>query len=149
MGRLFDTAAALLGFTRECTYEGQAAIWLENLARTAPAAAPYPFGGFDYEPLLEAVIADRLAGRPLPEIARAFHAAIAQQVVDAGCRLARETGAEALVLSGGVFQNMLLVGDIARHLALRPDAPPLWLNRVVPPNDGGIALGQAALAAGS
>jgi hydrogenase maturation protein HypF len=46
-----------------------------------------------------------------------------------------------------VFQNMLLVGDIGRHLALRPDATPLWLNRVVPPNDGGIALGQAALAA--
>jgi hydrogenase maturation protein HypF len=142
IGRLFDAVAALLGFTREQTFEGQAAMWLEHVARKARAVAPYPFpfsdGEFDYRPLLAAILADRLAGRPIEQIAFGFHAALAAAVVAASETFA----AEAVVVSGGVFQNALLVELLAAALGKR-----LRLNLRVPPNDGGISLGQAALAA--
>ena len=142
IGRLFDAVAALLGFTREQTFEGQAAMWLEHLARRAPGEPPYPFpfrgGELDYAPLLEAVLDDRLAGRPIDQIAFAFHAGLAAALV----AVSEFFMAESVVVSGGVFQNALLVGllQAARGERLR-------LNLRVPPNAGGIALGQAALAA--
>lgn len=84
IGRLFDTAAALLGFTREITFEGQAATWLEYRARTTASAEPYPFPRhgreLDFRPLLQAIIDDRLRHRNPGEIARAFHAGIAIKV---------------------------------------------------------------------
>jgi hydrogenase maturation protein HypF len=77
MGRLFDTAAALAGFTRKTTFEGQAAMWLERLARRSPETEgylfPYSCGELDFRPLLTAVAYDRLRGRDVCEIARAFH----------------------------------------------------------------------------
>jgi hydrogenase maturation protein HypF len=143
VGRLFDAVAALCGFTREQTFEGQAAMWLEHVARGAGsgvAAYSFPFrdGEFDYRPLLEAVIADRTGGRRVEEIAFAFHAALAAAMRDA----AETFDAKFVVASGGVFQNALLVELL--HASLRER---LWLNQRVPPNDGGICLGQAALAA--
>ena len=147
VGRLFDTVAALLGFTREVTFEGQAAIWLEQLARAAPAADPLPLpfkdGELDTRPLLSAVVAARLAGRDEAEIARAFHRGLAAGLRQAIVTLAEEHRARAAVLSGGVFQNQLLLADLAALLGPRL---PVWTNREVPPNDGGISLGQAALA---
>lgn len=148
-GRLFDAAAALLGFTRAVTFEGQAAIWLEHAARAAPAVDPYPFpfvrGELDFRPLLGAVVADRLRGRPCPEIARAFQAGVAHGLRDACRELCRARGLETVVASGGVFQNQLLLADLQELLARESLA--LWTNHSVPPNDGGISLGQAALAA--
>jgi hydrogenase maturation protein HypF len=142
MGRLFDTVAALTGFTHEQSFEGQAAMWLEHLARSGGDVAPYPFpaadGELDYRPLLEAIVADRLAGRAPAAIARAFHLAVAATVVD----VAASIDAEAVVVSGGVFQNALLGELLAGALGER-----LWSNAQVPPNDGGLSLGQAALAA--
>lgn len=142
MGRLFDTAAALLGFTRAITFEAQAAMWLEHLARQGAPVPPYPFpfenGELDYRPLLAQIIDDRLAGRDIREVARAFHEAIARGVL-AVCDF---FGEEHIVVSGGVFQNALLAQSLAGALGAR-----LWINRAVPPNDGGIALGQAAIAA--
>lgn len=146
VGRLFDAVAALVGFTRPTTFEGQAALWLEHLARTAPAVAPYPFPDLDYRPLLRAVIADRLGGRPAAEIARAVHAGVARSVAELGSRLARAHGTDTLVVSGGVFQNVLLLQELHAALRRAPTALRLWTNRRVPPNDGGISLGQAALA---
>ncbi len=141
-GRLFDTVAALLGFTREMTFEGQAAIWLEHLAWTAAPAAPYPFPRLDWRPLLRAVVADRLGGRPAAEIARAVHAALAVGILAEAQAHAEAHGLDTVVLSGGVFQNRLLLEEIdARRGGLA-----VWTNRAVPPNDGGISLGQAALA---
>jgi len=141
MGRLFDTVAALLGFVREQTFEGQAAMWLEHVAREGVAASPYDFPSvgeeLDYRPLLRAVIADRLAGRPVAQIARGFHGAVAQAIVASAAGFA----ARPLVVSGGVFQNSLLVELLHQACGDR-----LWMNRSVPPNDGGISLGQAALA---
>ncbi len=149
MGRLFDAAAALLGFTREMSYEGQAAIWLEQLARGAQRKDAYSFPfeerELDFRPLLSALIRDRQRGRSANEIARAFQASLACGLCDAITTLAETGGAETIVLSGGVFQNELLLEDVKCYLEnsrLR-----ILTNHAVPPNDGGISLGQAALAA--
>lgn len=147
VGRLFDTAAALLGFTREVTFEGQAAIWLEQLARGQGMVRPYPvpFTGneLDFRPALRAIADDRLKGRAVAEIARAFHLGLARGIADALVELCETEAADTAVLSGGVFQNDLLVADIAGFLA--STRIEIWTNREVPPNDGGISLGQAAL----
>ncbi len=148
MGRLFDTIAALVGFTRPTTFEGQAAIWLEHLAADAggDAVCPFPFHGgeLDFRILLEDVIARRLAGERPADIARAALIGIAQGVHGALIALAAEHSVDTAVLSGGVFQNQLLLNELHRRSAGRLR---LWTNHVVPPNDGGISLGQAALAA--
>ncbi len=141
MGRLFDTVAALLGFTREITFEAQAAMWLEHLARSSAPVTAYPFpvenGELDFQPLLARVIDERRGGRDVREIARAFHEAVASGVL-AACAAFEE---ERIVVSGGVFQNAVLMQRLSETLGER-----VWTNRVVPANDGGISLGQAAIA---
>jgi hydrogenase maturation protein HypF len=148
VGRLFDAAAALLGFTRGVTFEGQAAMWLERLAGGAPLAEPYPFPyageELDFRPLLQSIIHDRLHERPGTEIARAFQRGLAQGLCDAIIAICRNRELDTVVLSGGVFQNELLLEDLKDLIA---DEVEIWTNRLVPPNDGGISLGQAAMAA--
>jgi hydrogenase maturation protein HypF len=148
-GRLFDTAAALLGFTREIGFEGQAAIWLEQQAWEAyPEVEPYPasFDGreIDFRPLLKAMIDDRMAGRPFAEIARAFHLGLAVGVAGAAVEIALRDEIDTVVLSGGVFQNRMLLEGVAERLL--GASVTVWTNRAVPANDGGVSLGQAALA---
>jgi hydrogenase maturation protein HypF len=151
-GRLFDTVAALLGFTREVTFEGQAAIWLEHLARRSDLGAlaveevPLPLDGreLDFRPALRAVIEARQNGRDPAGIASAFHRGLAQGIADAVLALTAAHALDTVVLSGGVFQNALLLHEI--RLRLAPTRLQLWTNRDVPPNDEGISLGQAALA---
>jgi hydrogenase maturation protein HypF len=149
MGRLFDTAAALCGFTRETTFEGQAAMWLENLARQSRETDGYPFpyasGELDFRPLLKAVIRDRSLGRDVCEVARAFQRGIALGVRGALTHLRSVYETDAVVLSGGVFQNELLLSDLKTLLG--QESFVIWTNHAVPTNDGGISLGQAALAA--
>jgi hydrogenase maturation protein HypF len=148
-GRLFDAAAALLGFVRPTTYEGQAAMWLEQLARESPAARPYPFpmvdGELDWRPLLHAVVDDRLRGRDRRQIARAFQRGVAAGLAATAASLCRAHGLDIVAASGGVLQNALLVEDVSPML--QAEGLDLWINHAVPPNDGGISLGQAALAA--
>ncbi len=149
VGRLFDSAGALLGFTREITFEGQAAMWVEQLARSAEPTEAYPFpfseDELDFRPLLQAVASDRVHGRRTNEIARAFQRGIAQGLCDALNAIARAHSVDAVVLSGGVMQNELLLEDLKSLLA--KGSLQIWTNHSVPPNDGGISLGQAALAA--
>ncbi|MGA9473717.1 MAG: carbamoyltransferase HypF [Terriglobales bacterium] len=149
MGRLFDAAAALLGFTREVTFEGQAAIWLEQLACGVPRTEPYPFplvaGELDFRPLLLAVARDRVSGRDVREVARSFQRGIAQGLYDALTVISRAHALDTVVLSGGVFQNELLLEDLKSFLT--SGSLQVWTNHAVPPNDGGVSLGQAALAA--
>src|SRR5580765_2265973 len=149
MGRLFDAVAALLGFTRSITFEGQAAIWLEQLARiSAPVDAysfPFEERQLDFRPLLATIVHDRLQGRAPAEVARAFHRGVAQGLRDAVIDLGAAYESETVVLSGGVFQNELLLADFKEATASA--ALKIWTNHQVPPNDGGISLGQAALAA--
>ncbi len=149
VGRLFDAAAALLGFTREATFEGQAAMWVEHLARHAGPVAPYRFPvdgeDLDFRPLLGSLAADRSRGRDAAECARGFHLGIAQGLCDVVATLCEAFTLDTVVLSGGVFQNQLLLADIQSILSGGRVA--IWTNRDVPPNDGGISLGQAAIAA--
>ncbi len=149
VGRLFDTAAALLGFTREITFEGQAAMWLEHQARHASSSEPYSFpyadGELDFRPLLQAVARERAAGRDRDEIARSFQAGVAAGIAVAAKALADREQTDTLVLSGGVFQNEMLLEDL--KTLLENSSLQIWTNRSIPPNDGGISLGQAALAA--
>ncbi len=148
VGRLFDTVAALCGFTREVTFEGQAAMWLEHQARRSGPVEPYPLPlvgeELDWRPTIAHVVEDRARGRPVTEIARAFHAALAEAIVTVGWIIARTIEAQALVLSGGVFQNALLLEEIHMRIGTGLE---VWTNQLVPPNDGGISLGQAAVAA--
>jgi hydrogenase maturation protein HypF len=149
VGRLFDTAAALIGFTRAITFEGQAAMWLEQRARPLHATEPYPFPftgrQLDFRPLLRSLIEDRCRGRNPAEIARAFQSGVAHGLRDAVISLCRARGLDTIVLSGGVFQNELLLEDLKSLLPT--EHVQVWTNHAVPPNDGGISLGQAALAA--
>lgn len=149
VGRLFDAAAALLGFTREITFEGQAAMWLEQLAGGVASAEPYLFpyagGELDFRPLLCAVMRDRLKGRAQAEIARAFQCGIAHGLRDAVVSICKKEDINIVVLSGGVFQNELLLKDLKS--LLEAERLEILTNHAVPSNDGGISLGQAAMAA--
>lgn len=151
MGRLFDAVAALLGFTRDISFEGQAAMWVEQLARgaslTGGGAYVFPFAGaeLDFRPLLHSVVRDRLSGRDPGEIARAFQQGVALGLRDCVIELCQAHALDTVVLSGGVFQNELLLQDMKS--LLEGEAVSVWTNHAVPPNDGGISLGQAALAA--
>jgi hydrogenase maturation protein HypF len=141
MGRLFDAVAAVLGVRGEVTYEGQAAVELEQLAGDTPAQ-PYEWRFGNGAELVAAVHDDLLAGRPRSEIAAAFHETIAH----AAAELCAEVGIpRTVVLSGGSFQNLrLLAATIAR---LRTLGFEVLTHRLVPPNDGGVSYGQAAVAA--
>ena len=110
------------------------------------SAYPFPLDGeeLDFRPLLEAVIADRRHGRRVSEIAGGFHEAVARTVRDAGVALSAAHGLDTIVFSGGVFQNALLMERVRDLFPESDDGPQVWVNRKVPPNDGGISLGQAA-----
>jgi hydrogenase maturation protein HypF len=124
-------------------------MWLERLASHATVidAYPFPFIGdeLDFRPLLDGLIRDRLRGRDKSETARAFQRGIAEGLRDAVATLCRAHSVDIGVLSGGVFQNELLLNDVKS--LLEPEHLQIWTNHVVPSNDGGISLGQAALAA--
>ncbi len=150
-GRLFDAAAALLGVRDTINYEGQAAIELEQLADPAETAAypaavvagdPFQILGAD---LLTALLSDLTAGVRAPVIAARFHHGVAA-AIEAGCVLLRERhGLATVALSGGVFQNMLLLHATAARLEARGFR--VLTHSRVPCNDGGISLGQAVIAA--
>ncbi len=145
-GRLFDAVAAILGFTRESTFEGQAAMWLEDQAHARWPQSPYPFAELDHRPLMQAIVDDRLAGRDPREIAAAFHAALAEGVARQIKRLCRQNDVSAVALSGGVFQNELLLHAVFNETEDMRGVR-VFTNERVPVNDGGIALGQAVFAA--
>jgi len=145
MGRLFDAAAAVLGVREHVSYEGQAAVELEDLAGATPAA-PYPCrvqdGIVHGSDLIAGVHDDLAAGRPRAEIAAAFHEGVAVAAARA-CALAAEP--RTVVLSGGTFQNVRLLGAVGRELAALGFE--VLAHRRIPPGDGGLSFGQAAVAA--
>ncbi|HEY4096414.1 MAG TPA: carbamoyltransferase HypF [Baekduia sp.] len=149
MGRLFDAVAGLCGLRAECTYEGQAAIALEAAAEPA-RGDPYDLPVddalvLDARPLIAAVRDDVARGTAVGAISTRFHRAVASATATACARAATGAGVETVVLSGGVFQNRLLLdltGGALRARGLRVLVP-----ERLPPNDGGIAFGQAAIAA--
>jgi hydrogenase maturation protein HypF len=151
VGRLFDAVASLVGVRHRARYEAQAAMELEALADGVTADVPYPLtiaGGaplvIEPGPIVAAVVRDRAAGTPPPVIAARFHATVAQAVVQVCGRLRRTTGLGRVVLSGGVFQNVTLLTAACRGLGAAGFE--VATHHLVPPNDGGLALGQAAVA---
>ena len=148
MGRLFDAAAALAGARQVVTYEAQAAIEFEAAADgDEPAAYPFDYANdiVDPAPLWAALLADRRAGLPLPRLSARFHNGVAHMTRDVCRRLRQQSGLDAVVLSGGVWQNVTLLRTTLALLAA--DHFTVYTHRLVPPNDGGLALGQAAVAA--
>jgi hydrogenase maturation protein HypF len=145
MGRLFDAVAALLGVRERVSYEGQAAIELEQLADDVEAD-PYECeitdGVIDGPGLVRAAHDDLAAGRPRAAIAAAFHEGVAAAATRA-CALAAEP--RTVVLSGGTFQNLRLLRSLRSRL--EREGFRVLTHRAVPPNDGGISYGQAAVAA--
>jgi hydrogenase maturation protein HypF len=150
-GRLFDAVAALLGVRDTINYEGQAAVELEQLADPAERAA-YPAAIAEGRPLrlagpdlVRAAAEDLQAGVPPPVIAARLHNGVAALIARACLLLRERSGLGTVALSGGVFQNLFLLNALVHLLAL--DNFRVLTHRRVPPNDGGISLGQAAVAA--
>jgi hydrogenase maturation protein HypF len=150
VGRLFDAVAALLGVRAHVTYEAQAAILLEALARGA-AVGPVPHYSFaetdsclDPAPVLAGLLADRARGVPVDALAAAFHRALAGSAARLAARLASTYGLDTVALSGGVFQNALLTDLLSVDLARR--GLRVLVHEHLPPNDGSISVGQAAVA---
>jgi hydrogenase maturation protein HypF len=158
-GRLFDAVAALAGVRDRVTYEGQAAMEFEWLATSVPSDGAYPFdfspplgGGItgsplvvDTRPLILAVAADVFSRTAAALVARRFHTTMVELIVSVCGRLRHATGIGGVVLSGGVFLNALLTREVSARLA--SDGFRVYRHRLVPPNDGGLSLGQLAVAA--
>ena len=149
-GRLFDAVAAILGVRDTVTYEGQAAVELEQLADpdvddTYRAGCDDATGVVEAADLIRGVVADLRAGTAREVVAARFHNAVADVVIESCRRVRTETGVSVAALSGGVFQNLLLSRRVVR--LLRRDGFQVLTHRRVPPNDGGISLGQVAIAA--
>ena len=153
LGRLFDAVAALLGLRSEVMYEGQAAIELEVQAALAEFTEPtelYPFGDttpaiLDVNPMIRAIVYDIQQGVPTAQIAGRFHRSLAELLARACLRVGEQTGLNVVALSGGVFQNRLLLEQLLQRL--EEMAFQVYINQRVPPNDGGLSLGQIAIAA--
>jgi hydrogenase maturation protein HypF len=149
-GRIFDAVAALTGVCGEATYEGQAAIELESLARTATIVNHfYPFtlrdGVVRTGAMLASIVGDLEQGTSAADIARAFHNTMAEIVVRMAADARARTGVSLVALSGGCFQNRLL--RAASIEKLEGEDFTVLVHREVPANDGGLALGQAVIAA--
>jgi hydrogenase maturation protein HypF len=148
LGRLFDAAAALAGVRQQVNYEGQAAIEFEALVDPAEGGR-YPFGldqgKVQVGSAVEALINDVMARVPVSKISAKFHNGLAACVLEICSRIRSETGVDEVALSGGVWQNITL---LRRTLSLLGDASfRVYIHREVPANDGGLSLGQAAIAA--
>jgi hydrogenase maturation protein HypF len=149
-GRLFDAVASIVGVRDEVNFEAQAAIELEASALPGVDAA-YPFEitadspwQIDVRPTIERIVHDVLAAQPVGWIAAAFHNTVAAIIVAVCVRLRGAEGIHRVCLSGGTFQNVYLV-ERAVSL-LRSNGFEVFLHSKVPPNDGGISLGQAVIA---
>ena len=149
-GRLFDAVASIMGLRHEVNYEGQAAIELEMAVREGISESyPFEIGAsspweIDMRPAIERLVLDIQMKVSVNSMAAKFHNTIVAVIVVI-CRRLRETdGLNLVCLSGGTFQNGYLLERLVP--ALRSSAFEVYLNRQVPNNDGGIALGQAAVA---
>ena len=147
MGRLFDAVSSLLCLRDVTNYEGQAAVELEQIANEH-ADHPYSFefsnGVINAETVIQTIVADLLDGVPPAIISTRFHAGVASLITSIANRIRDEYKLNRVVLSGGVFQNSILV--CATLAQLESAGFEVFTHRRVPPNDGGISLGQAAIA---
>ncbi|MBS3784875.1 MAG: carbamoyltransferase HypF, partial [Anaerolineae bacterium] len=146
-GRLFDAVASLAGVRQVINYEAQAAIEFETLVDDEVEEG-YEFSlgeAIDPAPVIRAVVADVRSGMPSGVIAAKFHNGMAHMIHDVCVHLREETGLNEVALSGGVFQNVALLERVLP--LLRTSGFTVYTHHLVPPNDGGLSLGQAVIAA--
>jgi hydrogenase maturation protein HypF len=150
-GRLFDALSALCGLCFVCTYEGQAAVLLEeaqDMAETSSYKVPWlaseglPDGELDVRVLFRSAVEDRLAGVPVGRIARRFHLGLARSLAEQTASAALTMHVRHVALCGGVMLNRTIAGEVSRLLSEQGLCP--LLPSVYPPGDGAIALGQAS-----
>jgi hydrogenase maturation protein HypF len=147
-GRLFDAVASLIGLRQQINFEGQAAIELETIAAEGvPDAYPFACDGdiLDFRPAIERIVAEVRGDTAPPLIAARFHNTVAAAVVLFCSRLRAAEKLNRVCLSGGTFQNIRLLA--ATLAGLRGLGFEVYIHAQAPPNDGGIALGQAMIAA--
>lgn len=154
-GRLFDAVAALCGLRPRVTYEAQAAIELEAACADVPVGMGTGWeveitsaGGLtvmDPSPLVARVLAERERGTPVAQVAAGFHDGLGRATADTAIALARSAGLDTVALSGGVFQNARLTDVVAGRVAAA--GLNVLVHQHLPPNDGAISVGQAAIAA--
>jgi len=153
LGRLFDGISALLGVCYHSTYEGQAAIMLEMEITDQHEEKFYKYewsiGMESYlistKPIIEGIVTDFMSGIGSNLISYKFHLTLIKLFIELCVQLRKETGIDQIVLSGGVFQNATLLAGLCRDL--RKQGFRVFSHSKVPTNDGGIALGQVAIAA--
>ena len=155
MGRLFDGVAAIIGVRTKVNYEGQGAVELEQLANRATGQhfrnellfdiiEDKGFRIIDYRRFIHWLIDGLQAGVDRAALAREFHWQVASLIKEVAERCRQASGVNKVALSGGVFQNMLLLEEALA--LLKAGGFEVFIHRQVPTNDGGIALGQALLA---
>lgn len=155
-GRLFDAVASIAGIRDHVSFEGQAAMQLEWLATNVVTDSVYPVRvigtevsgplQIDTRPLIQTIASDVRRETDPAVIARRFHHWFSEAVTQVCVELYRQTGISEVVLSGGVFMNALLSGETEENLRSHGFCP--YRHRAVPANDGGLSLGQIAVAAG-
>jgi hydrogenase maturation protein HypF len=147
VGRLFDAVSALLGLVQKASFEGQGAMALEFTAENTKAPA-YPMAHnktqvgmiLNWEPMIHQILEDIRKQKPAGEISRKFHAALIEGIVT----MAGQFNEERIILTGGCFQNKILCEGAIAGLKAKGFTP--YWHQKIPPNDGGIALGQAMIA---
>ena len=152
-GRLFDAVAAIAGVCRESAYEGEAAMLLEAAAIHGVAREPYAMSlnrehypwTIDTRPMIREIASETIEGQAAGSVARCFHDSVALMIEAVCSEIRRRNGVDQVCLSGGVFQNFTLLAGAAR--LLRQSGFQVFLHSQVPPNDGGISLGQAVIGA--
>ncbi len=148
-GRLFDAAGALLGFSRNVTYEAEAAIYLEKLALgydtddyiELPVVKENGVSVIDSKHLINEIFNMKKEGKDLSYIARVFHNSMAEAGMQAASKVCSEKGIDMVLMSGGVFQNRIMLSETEKRLA-SGGLKPLF-NKKIPANDAGISVGQA------
>jgi hydrogenase maturation protein HypF len=155
VGRMFDAVAAIIGIRTKCSFEGQSAMELEYAADRSDDESVYPYSIddlgtlpvngqcrprllIDWCPMLSAILADCRRSAEQRTIARKFHNTLAEMILD----VSKRSGERRIVLTGGCFQNKLLLETAVRRLS--EEDFQVYFHQRVPPNDGGISLGQLA-----
>jgi hydrogenase maturation protein HypF len=152
-GRLFDAVSSLCGISHESSYEGESAMLLEAAAARETGPETYPIDldtttdpwTIDTRPLLRHIVQALARSTPSRTVAHCFHNSVAHIIEVACCKLRERTGVDKVCLSGGTFQNSTLLARVAARLGAQGLA--VYLHSQVPPNDGGLSLGQAVIAA--
>jgi hydrogenase maturation protein HypF len=150
MGRLFDAVSALAGIRKEIYYEGQAAIELEMAAGADEGGYPFDLKDVEgrtlimIEPMFRGIVSDLELGVSVASISSKFHNTIAKIILNMCLKIRKTSGLDRVALSGGVFQNSLLLENT--YVLLDKNNFKVFTQHRVPPNDGGIALGQVVIA---